>query len=123
MKNVKVLKRYVLIAIGAMVDKICTKPLDNITTEELARQMKVRRKLLQQGFHEFVGMGIAAYRNERRMEIARQLLKEGSKSIKEISNICRYKSQSAFTTAFRKLYGMSPSQWQEYQSKNSHALT
>jgi AraC-like DNA-binding protein len=113
MRSGKQLKRYVLIAIAAIVDNICNKPLDDITTGELARQMNVSRKLLQAGFREIVGMGIKEYRNMKRMEIAQQLLAEGGKSIKEIACTCLYKSQSAFTTAFRKLYGMSPTEWQE----------
>ena len=117
--NDKRLKKYVLIAIAALLENIGNKPLDDATTSQLAREVNVNRKLLQEGFKEIVGMGIKEYRIMKRMEIAQQLLEEGVKSIKEIAVVCRYKSQSAFTTAFKKLYGLSPTEWQDQQSTSS----
>jgi AraC-like DNA-binding protein len=113
MKNDKRLKKYVLIAIAAILENIGNKPLDDTTTSQLARQVNINRKLLQEGFKEIVGMGIKEYRIMKRMEVAQQLLADGAKSIKEIAVMCRYKSQSAFTTAFKKLHGVSPTEWQD----------
>jgi AraC-type DNA-binding domain-containing proteins len=114
MNNQKRFKKYVLIAVAIIVENICVKPLDDITTGELAQQFNISRKLLQVAFREIVGMGIKEYRNMKRMEMAQQLLADGNKSIKEIARTCLYKSQSAFTTAFKKMYGITPSEWQEH---------
>jgi AraC-type DNA-binding domain-containing proteins len=52
------------------------------------------------------------------MEKAQQLQADGNKSIKEIAGTCLYKSQSAFTTAFKNLYGVTPLQWREHHLKS-----
>lgn len=112
----KRLKKYVLLAIAATVEQIEIKPLDDKPTLQLARDVNLNRKILQKGFRQVTGMGIKEFRIQKRMEVACQHLLQGEKYLKEIAFICRYKSQSAFSTAFKKTYGITPSKWQDLNS-------
>lgn len=109
-------KRYVLIAFTSTKEYIEKHPLDGKTTIQFAIDAKVNRKQLQAAFKTFTGMGLQEFLSAQRMKQAGLLLREGNLPIKEIALTCRYKSQRAFTTAFKKAYGVTPL---EYQKKHS----
>ena len=108
-------KKYVLVASAATKKYIENNPLEGKTTRQLALDARISRKQLQAAFREITGMKIQEYLLAQRMKQASLLLKEGMLPIKEIAIICRYKSQRAFTTAFKKAFGMTPLEYQHQQ--------
>lgn len=105
-------KKHILIAVAATVTAIEKDPLDGKTTEEFAIIANINRKQLQAGFKAVTGMGPKQYRLQQRMLIALSMLKEGKAPIKEIALTCKFKSQRAFATAFKKRFKMTPSEFQ-----------
>jgi len=85
-------------------------PLEKKKTNELAEYAGINRNLLQQAFKELYGTHIKQYYSTQRMGSALVMLKEGM-SIRQVARQCRYRSHSAFTTAFRKKFGMTPMKW------------
>lgn len=112
-------KRYVLIAFTSTKEYIEKHPFEGKTTLQFAIDAKVNRKQLQAAFKNFTGMGLQEYLLAQRMKQAGLLLKEGNLPIKEIAITCRYKSQRAFTTAFKKAYGLTPLEYQKQHSTYS----
>jgi AraC-like DNA-binding protein len=110
-------KKYVLVASEATKAYIEENPLVDKTTSQFAEDVNINRKQLQAAFKELTGMGIQEYQLTQRMKKARQLLQAGNLPIKEIAITCRYKSQRAFTTAFKKTFGITP---MEYQNQHSY---
>jgi AraC-like DNA-binding protein len=53
---------------------------------------------------------------EVRYEIARQLLSDTGMSLGQISAVLDFSEPAAFTRAFRRWSGTSPSAWREYQA-------
>lgn len=105
-------KKYAQLASQATKTSIDENPFVIKTTSQYARDVKINRKLLQAAFKELTGVGIQEYQLMQRMERSRQLLKEGNCSIKEIAISCGYRSQRAFTTAFKRFFGITPTEYQ-----------
>jgi AraC-like DNA-binding protein len=51
------------------------------------------------------------FRIQMRMEKAKELLEQTEKSVKEISILLGYKSMGSFSTMFKKMFRLSPTQW------------
>ncbi len=76
---------------------------------ELARKTGLNDFKLKRGFKTLFGTTVFGYLAELRMETGFQLLKEG-KSVNEVAEAVGYKNSQHFTVAFKKKFGMLPSQ-------------
>jgi len=81
------------------------------TVAELANRCNVSRSTFAAHFRKIVGLGPIDYLLRWRMTLARDELTHGSKSIGEIALAIGFQSSSAFSTAFTKATGCSPSQF------------
>ena len=78
----------------------------------LERVTGIGRRRLEQLFTAKMGMTPRACHAQLRMEEARSLVAQGRMQIKEIAATLAHASQSAFTQAFIRRYGISPSAYQ-----------
>jgi AraC family transcriptional regulator, transcriptional activator of the genes for pyochelin and ferripyochelin receptors len=76
---------------------------------ELARQVGLNDCTLKKGFRQIFGTTAFGYLHDRRMERAKTLLLERQLSVNQVAQSVGYASRSAFITAFRKRFGVSPS--------------
>lgn len=74
------------------------------------------RKTIEKAFKELYGYGIKTYHVKQRLEKSKKYLEEGM-TIKLAATACLYKSQSAYSTAFKKEFRMTPTKWLEIVSK------
>lgn len=74
----------------------------------LARQVGLNDCTLKRGFRQVFGTTVFGYLHHYRLEQARSLLSENRYSIRAIAQTVGYTNLSAFSTAFRKKYGVSP---------------
>lgn len=79
---------------------------------ELACQVGLCEYSLTQGFKEIFNTTVFGYLRDRRLERAQQLLLEPWMTVTEAARIVGYESRSAFTTAFKQRYGVSPKAYQ-----------
>ncbi len=77
----------------------------------LAQQLGISETQLKSSFKTMTGTTVLQYCIKRRIDAAKFLLNENRYSISEISDIVGYEGNSAFTRAFRKLSGCTPTQW------------
>ncbi|MED1783512.1 AraC family transcriptional regulator [Brevibacillus fortis] len=77
---------------------------------ELARMAQLNEYKLKIGFKEEFGTSVFAYLRERRLEKALGLLREGSMNVSEVALIVGFSNFSHFSEAFRKQYGLNPSE-------------
>jgi AraC-like DNA-binding protein len=80
------------------------------TIETLARSVGISRSVLAERFTALVGMPPMHYLARWRMQVAAGLLTQGV-NIAAIAADVGYGSEAAFSRAFKKLVGMSPSDW------------
>jgi AraC-like DNA-binding protein len=76
------------------------------TAERLAMHRRTLSRRLKDG-----GLGYRGITNEVRFEIARQLLQDTQASLAQISAALGYSEASAFTRAFRRWSGRTPTAW------------
>ena len=80
------------------------------SAEDIADLLAVHRRTLSRHL-KGSGMGYRAIINEVRFEIARQLLEDTAISLSEIAAALGYSEASAFTRAFRRWSGQTPTAW------------
>lgn len=81
------------------------------TVEELARTAGMSRAVFAERFARKVGMPPMQYLLEWRMAIAKDLLRRERPPLAEVAERVGYQSASAFSTAFARLTGSSPSEF------------
>ena len=90
---------------------IHTAPERKWTVAELAAEAAVSRSSLDSRFREFVGRSPIRYLTEWRMHMAEELLTTTEITIAAIARRVGYDSEEAFSRAFKRTHGRSPSLW------------
>lgn len=85
-------------------------PASPWTAASLARRAGLSRSSLYDRFTQVVGEPPAAYLTRWRMHVARQSIRSGA-SLNEAAAAVGYNSQAAFSRAFKRAVGESPSTW------------
>jgi AraC-like DNA-binding protein len=96
--------------VGKAISLLHEMPAFNWTVEELARRAGVSRSVLAERFTVLVGLPPMHYLAKWRMQIAWGLLKSGN-NIANVAIETGYGSEAAFSRAFKKMVGTSPSAW------------
>jgi transcriptional regulator GlxA family with amidase domain len=80
-----------------------------ISLEDLASYVGLSRRQLQRLFQRYLSCTPSNYYLKIRLQRARQLLRQTSRSIVEVSVSTGFVSSSHFSKAYRETYGHSPS--------------
>lgn len=83
---------------------------EKITVSTLSEICNISPDYLSQIFKEEIGENLSAYIMKRKLEMSKEMLLTG-KSNAEICKLFSFSSVSHFITAFKKYYGMTPSEW------------
>ena len=75
---------------------------------ELARLVGLSESKLKRDFKAAFGKSIVEYALERRMALAMDMLRAGTKPVGEVAAAVGYRHHTSFTAAFRRFYGFSP---------------
>ncbi|MFC4308522.1 helix-turn-helix transcriptional regulator [Steroidobacter flavus] len=78
--------------------------------EDLAREFGLNRNKLCTGFRTLFGVSIFDFASGLRMNEARRLLRESSLNVSEVALSVGYSSTGAFSSAFHRYFGHSPSE-------------
>jgi AraC-like DNA-binding protein len=81
------------------------------SVDELARLCAVSRSTFASKFRRTVGVAPIEYLLRWRMALAKDQLSRGTQSVGEIAFAIGFQSASAFTTAFTRAVGCSPSRF------------
>ena len=77
---------------------------------ELSCTVGLSESTLRRGFQELFNTTVIGYMTSLRMEKAELLLREGKLSIGEVANLLGYSNFSYFSAAFKRQFGITPSQ-------------
>jgi AraC-like DNA-binding protein len=106
--------------VGEALAALHAGPTEAWTVERLARLVGVSRSIFAERFTEMVGQPPMQYLAAWRMQLASRLLTEGS-HVAEVAAAVGYESEAAFSRAFKKLVGQSPSAWRRRASVSRHS--
>jgi AraC-like DNA-binding protein len=87
------------------------RPCEAWTLERLADQAAASRSTLAARFAHFVGQPPMQYLTSWRMQLATRLLADSSNKVAAVALAVGYDSEAAFSRAFKKAVGASPSAW------------
>jgi transcriptional regulator GlxA family with amidase domain len=82
-----------------------------ITLEEVAQRIATSPRQLQRVFTENAGQGFRSYLRRVRLSNAAELLVGTDLPVREIADAVGYGDASQFAKAFKRMYGVSPSQY------------
>ena len=88
-----------------------TAPAEHWTVSSLARQCAVSRSVLDARFREVLGRSPIRYLTEWRMHLAEDLLATTDLGVASVAHRVGYDAEEAFSRAFKRARGDSPSKW------------
>ncbi|MBW4617904.1 MAG: AraC family transcriptional regulator [Cyanosarcina radialis HA8281-LM2] len=74
----------------------------------LAQQVGLSKRTLQKGFQAVFGITPFAYLTRQRMQVAKELLRSGDRTVAEVANVVGYANPGQFAGTFRRQFGISP---------------
>jgi AraC-like DNA-binding protein len=108
--------------VGKALRLLHANPMRNWTVEDLARETALSRSALAQRFTDLVGEAPMRYLANWRMQLAKDMLREGLHSIQEIAARVGYESEPAFNRAFKRATGCPPAAWRKARdARNANA--
>lgn len=116
-----ILKAYKDPRIVTALNAIHREPERSWTLNELSAIAGMSRASFSKNFNDLTGQSPISYVTHWRMFIASKWLRTENKSVKQISFGLGYKSESIFSTAFKRIYGQSPSAYRTTM-QNAHSL-
>lgn len=97
------------------VDNVITyledKIYENISLEDICNHCSMSRSLLQKLFKEETGWSVMEYFYRLKIEEAKRLIREDANNFTQISDILAYSTIHYFSRQFKKIVGMSPSDY------------
>ncbi len=93
-------------------------PAHRWTVAELASGAAVSRSLLDERFRQVLGRSPIRYLAEWRMHLADELLETTDLGVIAVAHRVGYDSEEAFSRAFKRARGQSPSHWRAARSSN-----
>lgn len=85
--------------------------MEEITLEEIARYVGLSPQHFSKIFKEDTGMKYIDWITNLRIDMAKRLLREGGRTIKEVCYLCGYNDPNYFSRIFRKTAGKSPKEY------------
>ncbi|MBR7618949.1 AraC family transcriptional regulator [Phenylobacterium sp. 20VBR1] len=86
------------------------------STDSLAREASMSRSAFVDRFTALIGMPPIRYLTNWRLQTAKRRLRETRKTIAQIAEEVGYGSDEAFSRAFKRELGSTPSKWRDQQS-------
>jgi AraC-like DNA-binding protein len=100
-------------AVGLVLDAVAADPARDWQARELAEIAAISYSRLRHHFRKTQGESLHGYLQRTRLDLARHLLSDPRKAVKEVANHLHFSSESAFSRAFQQGTGMSPTQFRE----------
>jgi AraC-like DNA-binding protein len=102
--------------VGAALRALHAEPARPWTLEDLARAAGTSRSVLAERFQQLVGQAPMQYLAQWRMLLASNLLVRSNAPLARIAEQVGYQTDTAFSRAFRREYGMPPAAWRRRQA-------
>jgi len=100
-------------AVVAIVAAVADRPGDAWTVDRMAGLVHLSRSALTERFRRTLGLSPVRVLREIRMQHARELLADGSRSVEQVGYAVGYGSPAAFSRAFSGHHRMAPQAWRD----------
>jgi len=106
--------------VGPALNALHAQPAHAWTLEELAHDAGTSRSVLAERFQHLVGSSPMQYLTQWRMLLAANLLCRSNAPLARIAEDVGYQTDTAFSRAFRREYGLPPAAWRRRRSVRDH---
>jgi AraC-like DNA-binding protein len=106
--------------IGRALERLHADPRHRWTTAGLAAEVGVSRAALSARFTDLVGTPPMTYLTGWRMTLAADALRDTDASVADVARDVGYDNAFAFSTAFKRAYGQSPTGWRAVTRPRRH---
>jgi AraC-like DNA-binding protein len=97
--------------VGKVLRVMHANPAHDWTVSDLAREAAISRSALAERFTQLIGEPPMRYLAGWRVQLAKQMMRDGDCSIAEIAARVGYESEAAFNRAFKRGTGSPPAAW------------
>jgi AraC family transcriptional regulator, alkane utilization regulator len=101
------------IHVGKALRLMHANPAHDWTVSELAHESAISRSALAERFTQLIGEPPMRYLAGWRLQLAKQMLREGDSSVAEIAAPVGYESEAAFDRAFKRGADSPPASWRK----------
>lgn len=108
--------------VGAALAALHKRPSHAWTLEDLAREAATSRSVLAERFQHLVGNSPMQYLTQWRMLLAANLLSQSNTPLSRIAEDVGYQTDTAFSRAFRREYGVPPAAWRRAQAERGNRM-
>lgn len=98
-------------AVGRVLSMLHDRPEHAWTLAQLAERAGMSRAVLADRFRQRVGCPPMHYLTQWRMQIAARHLADGAAKVASVSQGIGYRSEAAFSRAFKRYTGLAPAEW------------
>ncbi|RDS85141.1 AraC family transcriptional regulator [Dyella monticola] len=102
--------------VGLALNALHQRPAYGWTLDELASTANTSRSVLAERFHHLVGSTPMQYLTQWRMVLAANLLCRSNATLARIAEDVGYQTDTAFSRAFHREYGIAPATWRRRQT-------
>lgn len=85
----------------------------NPVLDDIAGALDIGRDELSQYIHQALGTNLVAWVSEQRLLYSASQLEQGGRKISELAAVCDYNDLPTFTRAFKRQFGMAPSEYRK----------
>ena len=94
--------------LGRAIALVHREPARDWTVASLARELAMSRSAFAARFSELVGEPVMSYVARWRMQVAVAALQEGDATVAQLADRLGYRSEAAFSRAFKRIVGVAP---------------
>jgi AraC-like DNA-binding protein len=105
--------------VGQALRLLHARPMRHWTVNQLAREVAMSRSALAQCFTRLIGEPPMKYLSNWRMQLAKQLLRNGRENVQAVASRVGYESEPAFNRAFKRATGSPPAAWRRVALRRS----
>ena len=105
--------------VAQAIDYIYVHIMDRITVDELAEAIGISPTYLSRIFKQETGISVSEYIRQRKIDMAKNLLRFSSYDFADIAAMLSYSSQSHFIQQFRTQVGMTPKAYRDQNYMNN----
>ena len=84
---------------------------EKITVSSVCDRVGYGKSYLCKVFKDYVGKGICEYANDKKIDKAKQLIRDGNMNFSEISDFFSFDNPQYFSRVFKKITGITPSEF------------
>lgn len=104
-------------ALSTVLSEMYSRPEHDWTVQELASVACLSRSAFAERFSQAMGVPPLTYLTRHRMRLAARYLSTSGHSVARIAELVGYSSEAAFSPAFKREYGLTPSAWRERKER------